>query len=134
MVSGCVPQCELSLRLSVCACTKKAEHRVRPLTRVFKYLIHNILKLMGAHGRSHLTSALGAVIDGPLILVLVHNAVVDADTAVNTNAVLNQLVLIRLGGGRRRSRQNTDCLLIVWIPISCYIVKSYFPLGLQVHC
>lgn len=45
---------------------------------------------------SHLTSALGAVIHGPLISVLVHNAIVDADAAVNTNVVLNQLSLICL--------------------------------------
>lgn len=81
---------------------------MHPLTRVFKYFRHNIHKLMGARSRSHLTSALGAVINGPLISVLVHNAVVDADAAVNANAVLNQLVLIRLGGRCRRSRQNTD--------------------------
>lgn len=69
---------------------------------------------MGAHWRSHLTSALGAVIDGPLISVLVHNAVVDADAAVNANAVLNQLVLIRLGGKCRRSKE-TQILFIDYL-------------------
>lgn len=71
--------------------------------------------------RSHLTSALGAVIDGPLGSVLVHNAVVDADATVNANAVLDQFVLVRLGGRCRRSRQNTD---------TCYLGKTYFSCGL----
>lgn len=67
-----------------------------PFTRVFKYL------------RSHLTSALGAVIHGPLVSVLVHNAIVDADPTVNADTVLYQLVLIRLGGRCKRNIEDTN--------------------------
>lgn len=63
---------------------------------------------MYMHLSSHLTSALGAVVNGPLVFVLVHDAVVDADTAVNAKTGLNQLVLIRLRGRGRRNRQNRD--------------------------
>lgn len=56
--------------------------------------------------RSHLTSALGAVVHSPLISVLVHDTVVDADTTMNTDVVHNQLVLIRLGGRGGRHRKN----------------------------
>lgn len=92
----CVPQCGFTLWVRACvrASKNKPDHKVHPDTRVLKYL------------RSHLTSALGAVIHRPLISVLVHNAIVDADATVNTNAVLYQLVLIRLGGRCRRHRQN----------------------------
>lgn len=47
---------------------------------------------------SHLASTLGAVVDSPLVFVLVHNAVVDADAAANADAVHDQLVLVRLVG------------------------------------
>lgn len=46
---------------------------------------------------THLTSALCAVVHGPLISVLVNDPVVDTDTAVNVDAAFDQLVLIRLG-------------------------------------
>lgn len=68
--------------MCVCVC---ARVWCNPLTGVCTYLRDR---------RSHLTSALGAVIDGPLVFVLVYDAVVEADA----DAVLNQLVLIRLGG------------------------------------
>lgn len=45
---------------------------------------------------SHLTSALGAVVHRPLVSVLVHDAVMDADAVVDANAILYQLVLICL--------------------------------------
>lgn len=64
---------------------------------------------MYMHLSSHLTSALGAVVNGPLVFVLVHDAVVDADATVNAKTGLNQLVLIRLRGGRR-NRQNRDAV------------------------
>lgn len=56
--------------------------------------------------RPHLTRALGAVVHGPLVSVLAHNAVVDADAAVDPDAGLDQLVLVRLEGGGRRGRQS----------------------------
>lgn len=58
---------------------------------------------MEAEQRAHLTSALCAVVDGPLVSVLAHNAIVDADAAVYTDAVFNQLVLICLELERKRS-------------------------------
>jgi hypothetical protein len=45
---------------------------------------------------THLALALGAVIHGPLLAVLVHDAVVDAHAAVDVDAVPNVLVLNRL--------------------------------------
>lgn len=47
--------------------------------------------------RSHLTSALGAAIHRPLILVPVHDAIVDADATMDAKAGLNQRILISLG-------------------------------------
>lgn len=46
--------------------------------------------------KTHLTCALSAVVHGPLISVLAHNAIVDADAAVDVDAAFNQLVLIGL--------------------------------------
>lgn len=45
---------------------------------------------------SYLTSALSAVVYRPLVSVLVHDAVMDADAVVDANAILYQLVLICL--------------------------------------
>lgn len=50
--------------------------------------------------RPHLTSALCTVIDRPLVFVLAHNAVMDADASVNADAVVNQLVLVCLKRGK----------------------------------
>lgn len=60
-------------------------------------------------GRPHLTRALGAVVNGPLVFVLAHDPVVDADAAVDADAVFNQLVLIRLG--LERNRKLKKCLI-----------------------
>lgn len=54
---------------------------------------------------SHLTSALGTVIHRPLMLVLVHDAIVDADATMDAKAVLNQRVLISLGEKCRKHRR-----------------------------
>lgn len=45
----------------------------------------------------HPASALCAVVHRPLVSILVHDAVVDADTAVDADRVLAQLVLVDLG-------------------------------------
>lgn len=46
--------------------------------------------------RTHLARALGAVVHGPLVAVLAHDAVVDAHAVVDADAVPDQLVLVRL--------------------------------------
>lgn len=46
--------------------------------------------------KQYLTSALSAVTDRPLVFVLAHNTVVDAEATMYSNAVLNNLVLIGL--------------------------------------
>lgn len=50
----------------------------------------------GGGGCPHPTSALGAVVHRPLVSVLVHDAIVDANAAVDTNSVFTGLVLIHL--------------------------------------
>lgn len=60
------------------------------------------------HWRSHLTSALGAVVHRPLMLVLVHDAIVDADTTMDAKAGLNQRVLISLGGKVKKMQKKID--------------------------
>ena len=102
-------------------CARMYKQVVHPLTRVFKHFRDHTHTHTHTDWRSHLTSALGAVVDGPLVSVLVHDAVVDADAAVNADAVLNQLVLVRLGGKRRRGRY---CLVVIWIPFN--VGKHYF--------
>lgn len=56
----------------------------------------------GREGRAcpHPTSALGAVVHRPLVSVLVHDAVVDANAAVDADAVFARLVLVDLGKTR----------------------------------
>lgn len=89
--------------------------------------MHPLTREYLTHWRSHLTSALGAVVDGPLVSVLVHDAVVEADAAVNADAGLNQLVLIRLGGeGQEKQTKHRYYLLIILIPISCCLGNNYF--------
>lgn len=64
---------------------------------------------MGGHGGGpHLTGALGAVVDRPLVLVLAHDSVVDADAAVDADAVFNQLVLVRLGVGGKQEKEKVN--------------------------
>lgn len=91
VANACAPKSVCFPR--ACACADRSDHRARPLTRVFKRL--------SAPRGPHLTSALGAVVHGPLVPVLVHDAVVDADAAVDADAVLNQLVLVGLGERKR---------------------------------
>lgn len=67
-----------------------------PDTRAIQYL------------RSHLTSALSAVIHCPLILVLVHDAIVDADATMDAKAGLNQRVLISLGRKVKKTQKKID--------------------------
>ena len=59
---------------------------------------------------AHLTSALRAVIDGPLILVLVDDAIVQTDANVDADTVHQQLVLIRLEDRQQEAgnRKQTD--------------------------
>ena len=59
---------------------------------------------------AHLTSALRAVIDGPFILVLVDDAIVQTDATVDADAVHQQLVLIRLEDRKQEigNRKQTD--------------------------
>lgn len=64
-------------------------------------------QMVGIGGEGfHLTSALSAVIDGPFVFVLAHNAVVDADATMYANAVLNKLVLICLALWKREKCNN----------------------------
>lgn len=72
--------------------------------------------------RSDLTSALGAVIDGPLISVLVNDPVVDADAGVNADAVFNQLVLIRLVGDVAETHKTQ---IFIGITMSHYLCKHH---------
>lgn len=46
---------------------------------------------------SYLAGALGAAVHAPLVLVVVHDAVVDADPAVDVHLVFHQRTLLRLG-------------------------------------
>lgn len=62
---------------------------------MFKYLRRN-RHWRERGGDPHLTSALGAVVHGPLVSVLADDAVVDTDATVDANAGFNQLVFIRL--------------------------------------
>lgn len=70
------------------------EREVRALSKSSSHMC--LSTLVGVLWRSHLTSALGAVIHGPLVSVLANDAIVDTDTTVNSNVGFNKLVFIRL--------------------------------------
>ena len=55
--------------------------------------------------RHYLTGALGASVHRPLVLVVVHHAVVDAHASVDLHLVLDELAVLRLRERQRRERE-----------------------------
>lgn len=56
-------------------------------------------------GDAYLAGALGAAVHGPLVFVLVHHAVVEADSAVDVHLVFQQRAVLRLGERREKERE-----------------------------